>query len=129
VGPKLNGTHQLLAYADDMIIQGNSIETINKNTKTSYDTNTEVGLEVNVETIKYTLLSPQQNAGQNRDIIIVNRSFESVSQFRYLVMTVMSQNLIQEEIERRLNSGIACCHSVQKVLSSCLPSRNVKIGT
>jgi hypothetical protein len=35
--------------------------------------------------------------------------------------------LIQEEIERRLNSGNACYHSVQSLLSSHLPSKNLKI--
>jgi hypothetical protein len=41
--------------------------------------------------------------------------------------TVTNQNLIQEEIKRRLNSGNVCYHSVQNILSSCLLSKNVKI--
>jgi hypothetical protein len=44
------------------------------------------------------LLSHHQNVGQNRDIKIANRSFENVSQLKYLGMTV-TQNLIQEEIK------------------------------
>jgi hypothetical protein len=35
--------------------------------------------------------------------------------------------LIQEEIKRRLNSGNACYHSVQNILSSRLLSNNVKV--
>jgi hypothetical protein len=35
--------------------------------------------------------------------------------------------LIQEEIKRRLNSGNACYHLVQNILSSCLLSKNLKI--
>jgi hypothetical protein len=35
--------------------------------------------------------------------------------------------LIQEEIKRRLNSDNAVYHSVQKLLSSRLPSKNIKI--
>jgi hypothetical protein len=42
-------------------------------------------------------------------------------------MTVTNQDLIQEEINRRLNSGNACYHSVQNLLSSRLLSKNVKI--
>jgi hypothetical protein len=74
------------------------------------------------------LLSHHQNAGQNHDIKIANRSFKNVVQSKYLLMTVINQNFIQEEIKRRLNSGNACYHSVQNLLSSCLLSKNVKTG-
>jgi hypothetical protein len=73
------------------------------------------------------LLSRHQNVGQNRDIKIANISFENVSQFRYLGTTVTDQNLIQEEIKRTLNSGNACYHSVQNLLSSHLLSKYLKI--
>jgi retron-type reverse transcriptase len=33
-GLKLNGTHQVLAYADDVNLLGDNIDTINKNTQT-----------------------------------------------------------------------------------------------
>jgi hypothetical protein len=66
------------------------------------------------------LLSRLQNVGLNRDIRIANKSFENVSQFKYLGTTVTNQNLIQEEIKMILNSGNACYHSVQNLLSSRL---------
>jgi hypothetical protein len=66
------------------------------------------------------LLSRHQSAGRNRDIEIANRSFENVSQFKYLGTTVTNQNLIQEEIKRRLNAGNACYHSIQSLLASRL---------
>jgi hypothetical protein len=71
------------------------------------------------------LLSHHQNAGQNHDIKRANRSFENVAQFKHLGKTVTNQNLIQEEIKRRLNSGNSCYHSFQNTLSSRLLSRNV----
>jgi hypothetical protein len=73
------------------------------------------------------LLSHHQNVGQNREIKIANRSFENVSQFKYLGTTVTNQNFIQEETKKRLNSGNACYHSVQNLLPSRLLSKNVKI--
>jgi hypothetical protein len=73
------------------------------------------------------LVSWDQNAGQNREINIGNRSYENVSRFKYLGTTVTNQNLTQEEINRRLSSGKACYHSVQNLLSSLLLSKNVKV--
>jgi hypothetical protein len=120
VGLKLNGTHQLLAYADDVNQLGDNIDTINKNIET---VSKEVGLEVNIEKTKHMLVFQDQNVDQNRKINIGNRSFENVSQFKYLGTTVTNQNLIQVEIKRRQNSGNACYHSVQNLLSSHLLSK------
>ena len=44
-------------------------------------------------------------------------------EFRYLGTTLTNQNSVQEEIKNRLN---ACYHSVQNLLSSSLPSKNLK---
>jgi hypothetical protein len=57
VGLKLNGTHQLLAYADDVNLLGDYIETIKKNTESLTDANEEVGLEINIEKSMYMLVS------------------------------------------------------------------------
>jgi hypothetical protein len=52
-----------------------------------------------------------------------------MSQFIYLGMTATNQNLVQQEIKRRLNSDNAFYHSVQNLLSSRLVPKNVKIRT
>jgi hypothetical protein len=51
VGLKLNGTYQLLFYADDVNLLGDNIDTIKKNTETLIDYNKKVGLEVIEENV------------------------------------------------------------------------------
>jgi hypothetical protein len=94
---------------------GDKIDAIKKNMETLIDASKEVGLEVNTEKTKYMLLSRHQNAGQSHNIKIANICFENLEKFRYLETTITDQNLIQEEIKRRLNSGNACYHSVQNL--------------
>jgi hypothetical protein len=60
MGLKLNGKHQLQAYADDVNLLSDNIDTIKKTTGTLMDISKEVGLEINVEKTKYVLLSRQQ---------------------------------------------------------------------
>jgi hypothetical protein len=50
---------------------------------------------MNVEKTKYMLLSRHQNAGQIRGIEIANRSFYTMSEFKYLGTTATNQNSIQ----------------------------------
>jgi hypothetical protein len=72
------------------------------------------------------LLPRHQSIGQNQDLKIGNRSFVNVPLLKYLGTRVTNQNLIQEEIRRRLNSSNGCYHSIQNILSSSLLSKNLK---
>jgi hypothetical protein len=113
--------------ADDVNPLDDNIDTIKENMESLIDASKEDGLEVNTEKTKYMLLPCHQNAGQNKDIKIADKYFENVAELRYLGTNVTNGKVIQEEIKRRLNSGNACYHSVQNLLSSWMLSKNVNI--
>ncbi|KAJ4429543.1 hypothetical protein ANN_21712 [Periplaneta americana] len=68
-----------------------------------------------------------QNIVRNGTIKIGDLSFEEVEKFRYLGATVTNINDTREEIKRRINMGNACYYSVEKLLSSSLLSKNLKV--
>jgi hypothetical protein len=81
---------------------GASIHTIRKNTEALLIATKKIDLEVNAEKTKYMVMSRDQNAGQNGNIQIGNKSFETVEQFKCLGTTLTNQNSIHEEIKSRL---------------------------
>jgi hypothetical protein len=72
------------------------------------------------------LMSGSRKRGQIYSINIAYRSFENVAKFKFLA-TLSDQNHMHEEIKSRINSGNACYDSVQRLLSSRLLSRNLKV--
>jgi len=62
-GLKLNGTHQILVYADDVYILGRNIHNIKKNREALVVVSKDIGIEVNANKTKYMVMSRDQNAG------------------------------------------------------------------
>jgi len=124
---KLNGTHQLLAYADDVNILGGSIHKIMENAEALVTATRKIGLEISADKTKYMVMSRDQNAGRNHSVRINNSTFERVEDFKHLGITLTNQNSIPVEIMCRLRLENACYRSVQNLLSSRLLSKNLKI--
>jgi len=126
-GLKLNGTHQLLSYADDVKILGGSVHTVKENAEALVVATKEIGLEVNVDKTKYMIMSRDQNAGRSQIMKIDNSSIERVEEFKYLGTTLTNKNSNQEKIKSILKLGNACHYSVQNHFSSSLLSKTLKI--
>ena len=90
-GLKLNGTHQLLAYADDVNILGGSIHTVKENAEALIVATKEIGLEVNTDKTKYMVISREQMAGISHTVKVDNSSIERVEEFKYLGTTLTNK--------------------------------------
>jgi len=74
-GLKLNGTQQLLAYADDVNILEGSMHTLKENAESLVAAAREIRLEVSADKSKYMVMSRDQNAGRNHSVRIDNTTF------------------------------------------------------
>jgi hypothetical protein len=104
------------------------MNTIKKNTEALLEASREVGLDGNKEEANYVIMSRHQNIGQNHNLLIDNKSFETVVKLKHLGTTEVHKNCFHEEIKCRLNLGNAWYLSVQSILSSYLLSKNMKIN-
>ena len=95
---KLNGTHQLLAYADDVNILGGSIHTVKENAEALVAATGEIRLEVSADKTKYMVMSRDQNAGRIQNVRNDNSTFERVEEFKYLGITLINQNLLRKKL-------------------------------
>ena len=93
-GLKLNGTHQLLAYADDVNVLGGSLHTVKENAEALVAATKKSGIEVNAHKTKYMTVSRDQNAGRIHSMKIDNSSIERVEEFKYLGKNLTNQNSI-----------------------------------
>jgi hypothetical protein len=105
---KLNGTHQLLVYADDVNILGGRVHAIEKNTDALVVATKEKGLELNADKTKYMVISLDQNAGQNHNVKTDNKFVERVREFKYFETTLSNPNSIQDGIKSIWTSWNAC---------------------
>jgi hypothetical protein len=68
---RLNRTHNLLAYADDVNLPGDNVDAVKKNTENLIDASKEIGLEVNARKTKYicAISSPECRSNQDKKIV------------------------------------------------------------
>jgi len=62
-GLKINGTNQLLFYADDVNMLGGSVHAIKENAESLVVASKEIGLEINADMTKYMVMSRDLEAG------------------------------------------------------------------
>jgi hypothetical protein len=83
----LNGRHQLLVCTGDVNILDENISTM-KTVEALVEASREVGLQVNTKDAKSMVVSRNQNAGKNHNLLIANECIENMVKFKYLGATI-----------------------------------------
>ena len=98
------------------------MHTVKRNANILLGTSQEIGLKINVDKTKYMVTSRNQIPQQ-----ISQLEIENVDKFKYLGSVITNSNEIHEVIISMVDSGNAAYYSVQKLLSSRLLSKKLKV--
>lgn len=120
-----NGKINLLAYADDIVLLGQTEDDIKKLFRLLVEETRITGLKINSDKTKYMNISRTSN---NRGSLIIDDwEFQKVTEFKYLGSIINETGLFGKEIEHRLVTANKCYYSLHKLLSSKLLSRLSKL--
>jgi GTP-dependent phosphoenolpyruvate carboxykinase len=107
---EINYSHQvevvnkeiILAYADDIVILGNTRQDITQTMSNLVTASKRMGLYINEEKTKFMVLSRRED---QPNLLIDNFTFESVESFKYLGVNINNKHDMHQEILERLASG------------------------
>ena len=97
----MDGTHQVLAYADDVNLIGDDIRTIQRNTNMLLKSCKDIGSGLNTGKTKYRCRMSSRHDG-NEHIAVGNHLYEKGKTVKYLGSLLANQNSIPEEVKCRL---------------------------
>ncbi|VVC37613.1 Reverse transcriptase domain [Cinara cedri] len=122
---EISNEQVMLAYADDIVLMGETKEEIINSTSKLINASKGIGLHVNEGKTKYMVVS--RRPPNINSIIVDNYKFEKVNNFKYLGVNINNGNDMHIEINERITSGNRCYFSIIKLLRSKLLSRGSKI--
>lgn len=99
---ELVGMNTLLAYANDLVILGTSINEIKTSAEKLFKVSQNMGLIVNEAKTKYMVLSRKVSPKNN--LKVHGYSFEQVKEFNYLGVNINEENNTHDEIKLRLSA-------------------------
>lgn len=111
----------LIAYADDMVVLGESEQGIKKASQLLIRSAKKQGLNINKTKTKYMRIG--RNKYQRRNaarLQIGGYMFEKVDDFQYLGTYLSSTNDNHEVIKKRITSGNKCFYALSGLLGSKL---------
>ena len=113
----------IMAYADDIILIGESELEIRELIIELEENAREIGLKINQDKTKYVILRKAKITGDKKREIKINKyTFEKVDNFKYLGV-ITNENKKEFEIQERLKKA----NKTYFMLQNILKSKNIKI--
>ncbi|KAF0770859.1 ribosome biogenesis protein TSR3 isoform X1 [Aphis craccivora] len=108
----------LLAYADDIVVIGNSKESIQNTVEELMKIGKYIGLTINSGKTKYMMV--KRGGGDHNNLQVGNNIFDQVQEFKYLRSTLNNQNNMHGEINIRLDADNRCLYALRTLFKSKL---------
>lgn len=110
----LNGKGTLLAYADDIVILGDSQNEVEASINKLIKCSKRMGLIINENKTKYMIMSRRSRILQN--LAVGEYTFEQVEDFKYLGVNLNNKNDMHNKIRLRLNAANRGYYAISKIL-------------
>ena len=118
----MNGTHQVLTYADDISLRVDDIRTIERNADVLLNACKGICLVINTGKTKYMEAGCHPGMLVNEHITVDSNSYEKVKIFKHFGSLLRNEDYFQGKIKCELKGGNSYYYSVQILSSSQLLS-------
>ncbi|VVC36480.1 Reverse transcriptase domain [Cinara cedri] len=123
-----NTTIGLLAYADDLAILGNNLDTVKQNCRKLINVAGKCGLKINDKKTEYVIIGRRSREYQPGEFMeIDNHKFKRASHFKYLGSIITQDSDLKMEMDTRILMGNRCFFGLGSMFSSKILSTKLKI--
>jgi len=121
---EINGKNIMLAYADDIVILGDTENDVVKVTEKLIESSHRMNLVINENKTKYLVMTRHM---VNTAVLKVGPyAFEQVDEFKYLGVNINIKNNMHNEIQLRISNANKAYFAINKMLSSRLLPKATK---
>jgi hypothetical protein len=118
-GTIFNRVTQCIAYADDIVLLGRSVNHLRETLEELKQGAKKVGLEINEDKTKYMIVTRNKDKWQRvQEFTSGEVSYERVDTFKYLESILNEENYIGLVIRSRVMAGNKCCYALGSIMRS-----------